>query len=461
MKTWISKLSLTLTVFGVVFTAGCSSDVQGQVQAEDSKPNIVFFLADDQGWNDLSVQMDDDIPGSKSDYHRTPNIERIANSGMRFSNAYAAAPMCNPSRRSLHVGMGAARAAYAENSDEIQAQAMKLGQMMQSAGYATAHFGKWAPGPPAEGLEFYDESDGPKTNRDGNVADPSNPKDIFGITERAIAFIEASVSEGRPFYIQLSHFAPHMRIQALEDSVEAWQSIEPGEVHTNPAYAAMVENLDTGVGAVLDKLRELGVEDNTYVIYTSDHGQTINASSNLPLTLGKGTLWEGGMRVPFIVSGPGIASGASSDVRIVSTDLFPTFAELARVTASLPDDLDGGSLVPFFHGRSEGAVRRPREDLIFHFAQPSGQPSSRGSSSIYLDEYKLLKFYDTGELMLFDIGEDPFEQNNLADEMPERLEDMHVRLTDYLDEVGAIIPDPEAARGGMGMGGGGMGMGAF
>ena len=432
---------------------------------DGAAPNIILIVADDQGWNHLSVQMDDELAGSGSDYFQTPNIDRIAAAGMRFPNAYAAAPMCGPSRIALHYGKGTAQVVYSDAAEDMRAESMTIGEMMQSAGYATAHFGKWSPGAPESGLQYYDANDGTAGNADGNVDDPANPKDIFGITERAVAFMEASVEAGQPFYMQLSHYAPHVGFQALDETVEKWERIEPGEIHADPVYAAMTEDLDTGIGMVLDKLQDLGVEDNTYVIYTSDHGQTINRSTNQPLRLGKGTLWEGGMRVPFIVSGPGIAAGTISDARVVSLDFFPTFAELAGVNESLPDDLEGGSLVPLLQEEGDGEVRRPREELVFHFAQPSGQPESRPSSSIYLANYKLLKFYDTGDLQLFDIAQDLREQQDLAGRMPERVEELHQRLMSYLDDVDATIPDPStmtpgAAPGaGMGMGAGAMGMG--
>ena len=436
--------------------------VHGQ---ENASPNILLILADDQGWNHLSVPMRDDISGSGSDYFQTPNIERIAEAGMRFSSAYAAAPMCGPSRIALHFGKGTAQVVYSEAADEVREASMTIGELMKSTGYATAHFGKWSPGAPEAGLQFYDQSDGAAGNGDGNVDDPGNPKDIFGITQRAIAFMEASVDAGTSFYMQLSHFAPHVGFQALEETIEKWGEIEPGELHADSVYAAMTEDLDTGIGMVLDKLHDLGIEENTYVIYTSDHGQTVNRSTNLPLAHGKGTLWEGGMRVPFIVSGPGIAPGTISDSRVVSLDLFPTFAELAGASESMPDDLEGGSLVPELHDREVGEVQRAREELVFHFAQPSGQPESRASSSIYLGDYKLLKFYDTGDLQLFDIARDLGEQQDLAGRMPERVEELHQRLISYLDAVDATIPDPStmtpgtAPGAGMGMGAGAMGMG--
>ena len=452
----------------VAWMIGLACDADAQQEFASSKPNILFIIADDQSWKDLSVAMDESVPGSKSDYNQTPNIDSIAEAGMRFSNAYAAAPMCGPSRRALHTGLTSARVEFSESASEVEANATTLGEVMQSAGYATAHFGKWSPGAPETGLEFYDTSDGAKTNSDGNTGDPNNPKDIFGITERAIEFMEESVNEGRPFYMQLSHFAPHVAITALDATIDKWKSIKPGKVHTDPAYAAMHEDLDNGIGMLLEKLRDLGVERNTFVIYTSDHGQTINLSPNLPLKYGKGSLWEGGMRVPFIVSGPGITPGTSSRARVVSLDLFPTFAELAGGTA--PDGLEGGSLLPVLRNAGDGEVQRAGEGLVFHFPQPSGQPNSRGVSSIYLGDYKLMRFYDTEEVLLFDIHNDLGEQQNLADQMPDRVKDMQRRMTSYLDSVNATIPTPEslendraAGRGaGMGRGMGGnaaMGMG--
>lgn len=271
-----------------------------------------------------------------------------------------------------------------------------------------------------------------------------------------MAFIDESVGAGQPFYIHLSYYAPHSPVHALDETIEKWQGIEPGTTHTDPAYAAMTEELDTGIGMILDQLGELGVEDNTYVIYTSDHGQTIYNSVNTPLTLGKGTLWEGGMRVPLIVSGPGIEAGTTSDARTVSIDFYPTFAEIAGVT-SLPEGLEGGTLMPVLMNAGEAEIERPDEGIVFHFGQPSGQPESTAASSLYLGDYKLLKFYDTGDVLLFNITNDPAEQHNLADQMSDRADDMHAHLTSYLDSVNATIPDPSTARGmGMGMG---MGMG--
>lgn len=411
----------------------------------DSQPNIVFILADDQGWNHHSVAMFEDPSSANNLYFQTPNIEHIADAGMRFSTAYSAAPMCNPSRRSLHVGKSMSQVMFSGASEEEQAEALTIGEMMRSAGYRTAHFGKWSPGPAVSGLDFYDVSDGGLNNRAGALNEAGDPKQVFGITDRANTFIEESVSMGQPFYMQLSHFAPHVPQHALEATMKKWEDLNQSD-NPNPALSAMTEDLDTGVGMLLDKLRELGVLDNTYVIFSSDHGQTVAASANTPLTSGKGTLWEGGIRVPFIVMGPGITAGSISHERTVSLDLFPTFAELAGVVQPLPEEIEGGSLLPLLHG-SSGVIQRPREELVFHFPSGSGQADFRPMSVMYLGNYKLVKLYDTSELMLFNITEDIGEQNNLAENMPGVTKEMHTGLVSYLDEMGVIVFTPAATDG--------------
>jgi len=454
-----------LTVVLVLGLAG----VVGAQTVQSAQPNIVFILADDQGWNHHSVPMFEDASSANSELYQTPNIESIAQAGMRFSAAYSAAPMCNPSRRSLHVGKSMSQVMFSGATEEELAAAFTIGEMMQTAGYRTAHFGKWSPGPSESGLDFYDVSDGGLGNGDGNLNESGDPKQIFGITDCATAFMEDSVSQGKPFYMQLSHFAPHTQPHALAETLERWEALGIGGDH-NPALAAMTEDLDDGVGVLLAKLEELGVQDNTYVIYNSDHGQSPGSSDNTPLTSGKGTLWEGGVRVPFIVSGPGIEPGSISHERTLSLDLFPTFAELSGYSQPLPNDIEGGSLLPVLLGSGDGEINRPREELVFHFPSGSGQADFRPMSTIYLGDYKLLKFYDTDEILLFNITGDLAEKNDLANSMPERTEQMHGLLAIYLDDMGVMEFAPATgdgarateggavgAAGARGMRGGGMG----
>lgn len=424
------------------------------------QPNIIFFLTDDQGWNHHSVAMLEDESSANSEHFSTPNIQRIADEGMRFSAAYSAAPMCNPSRRSLHVGRSNAQVSHTGLSQREQEAALTIGEMMQTAGYRTAHFGKWSPGPSAAGLDFYDVSDGGLGNGDGNLNERGNPKQIFGITQRAQDFIEDSAATGEPFYMQISHFAPHTATHSLPETLDKWDTRSQRD-NPNPQMSAMTEDLDTGVGSILNKIQELGITDNTYIIYSSDHGQTTGARTNTPLTSGKGTLWEGGIRVPFIVQGPGIEPGTFSNTRTVSLDLFPTFAELAGFSEPLPEEIEGGSLVPVWSG-SSNKIQRPREELVFHFPSGSGQADFQPMSVVYLDDYKFVKLYNNDQLLLFNIREDIGEQNNLASSMPEKTQEMHRLLVDYLDDldVEEVSLGGGGNDGGMGnMAMGGMGMG--
>ena len=398
-----------------------------------AQPNIVFILADDQGWNHHSVAMFEDEASANSAHFSTPNIQRIADAGMRFSSAYSAAPMCNPSRRSLHVGRSNAQVSHTGLSARQQEEALTIGEMMQSSGYRTAHFGKWSPGPSAAGLDFYNVTDGNFNNGAGNENELGNPKQIFGLTERAESFIEESVAAEKPFYMQISHFAPHTATHSLPETLEKWRTRSQSD-NPNPEMSAMTEDLDTGVGAILDKIQQLGIADNTYIIYSSDHGQTPGALANTPLTSGKGTLWEGGIRVPFIVSGPGIAHNTFSNTRTVSLDLFPTFAELGGFAEPLPEEIEGGSLVPVWLGSSD-EIQRPREELVFHFPSGSGQADFQPMSTVYLDQYKLVKLYNTNELLLFNVSEDLGEKNDLASAMPEKTEELHQLLLNYFDDL--------------------------
>ncbi len=423
------------------------------------KPNIIFILADDQGWNGLSVQMHPDMPDSKSDYYRTPNIEKLAKDGLIFSRAYAPGPMCSPTRASLQTGkspaqlgmtnVGGSRQRSAPASQKLllpthtstlSTDETTIGEVLQRAGYATAYFGKWHLGTVGPGEHGYDEHDGATGNENGDVGDP-NPKDIFGITERGAAFMEKQVKVSRPFYLQLWHYAVHGPVLSLKETEEACAARPKGKVHTNPAYAAMTENLDTGVGMILKKVEELGIADNTYIIYMSDHGAGVNLSSNFPLAQGKGTLWEGGLRVPLIIRGPGVKAGSYCLTPAVGWDLFPTFCELAGVKESLPKGIEGASLTPLFTS-GKGKVDRPRKEIAFHYPHYQGGRGKAPHSTIHLADYKLIKLYEDDELRLFNLKEDISEKNDLSKKMPEKAEMMHSRLNNYLEQVSTGLPTP-------------------
>lgn len=417
----------------------------GNVPAAE-RPNILFLLSDDQAWAGLSCQMHPDMPDSKHPFVQTPNIARLADEGMRFSAAYSPAPVCSPTRISLQTGRTPAalqwtKAAPAEtgfpliegdNRKSIGSNEITIGQLLRSAGYATAHYGKWhlsGGGPESHG---YDESDGDTGNQDAAPFLPPNPVDIFGMGARAADFMKRSRDAGKPFFIQMSYHALHYPENASPELIEKYQTLAPRGNGKEVGHAAIAEDLDRGVGELLAKIDELGLTPTTYVIYMSDNG----GSNRRTLKGGKGDLWEGGIRVPLIVRGPGVAAGSWSHQRVVAYDWFPTFCHWAGVTETLPPGIEGGDLRQILAG-ANAPVKRAREELFFHFPHYQGDAPH---SAIYFGDHKLIQFYETGERHLFNIASDPGEQHELTTTMPELASDLAGRLDAYLREVDAAMP---------------------
>ena len=421
------------------------------------RPNVIFILADDQGWNGTSAQMHPTMPGSKSDFYQTPHIESLAQSGLRFSHAYAPGPMCSPTRASIqtgktpaqlgmtNVGRGIQRALPSQRlitpafTSTLSTDEITLGEAFQHAGYATAWFGKWhlgGEGPQAHG---YDRSDGNTGNENGHTRDPDNPKDIHGVTQRGLAFMEENVRRGQPFYLQLWHYAVHGPVEAHPQTIQNYEAKTPqaaGQRHTSATFAAMTQDLDTSVGKIMDKVQELSIADNTYILYLSDHGAGLNLSSNLPLREGKGTLWEGGIRVPWIMKGPGVAQGAFCQTPVVGYDLFPTLCSLAGITA-LPNDLAGIDLTPLLK-TGQGSIHRPPDHpIVFHFPHYG---RSKPHSAIRVGSFKFLRFYEQDQGMLFNLSSDPGETLDLTSTQPERAATLQKQLEDYLHRVQAGLP---------------------
>jgi arylsulfatase A len=430
-------------------------------------PNILFMLSDDQAWSGLSCQMHPDMADSKSRIVQTPNIARLAEQGMRFSAAYAPAPVCSPTRISLQTGrnpaaLGWTKAAPAEmghrliegdNRKSIRDDEVTIGQVLKSAGYATAHYGKWhleGGGPEAHG---YDESDGATGNQDAAPHLPPNPVDIFGMGSRAVDFMKRSQAAGKPFFIQMSYNALHYPENATPALIEKYRKLADGRDDKEVGRAAIAEDLDRGVGELLAKLDGMGLSKNTIVIYMSDNG----GSNRRTLNGGKGDVREGGIRVPLIIRGPGIAANSWCHQRVVGYDFFPTFCRWASVKAPLPTQLEGGDLSHLLSGSSD-PVRRSREELVFHFPHYQGDSPH---SAIFSGNMKLIHFYETGENHLFDLKADIGESRNLAEAKPELARSLAKQLADYLSEVGAAMPKPnpnydsskEPARKGGGKGG--------
>jgi len=422
------------------------------------KPNFLVVLGEGHGWSSTSVQMDAAVPDSKSSHVRTPNMEQLARDGMRFANFYAGSPRCTPSRAALVTGKSPARLHMTfvnegkqdggnnlngkllapPASIELPTSETTIAEFLKPAGYVTAHFGKWHLGRVSPSQHGYDQNDGANNNGGpDNVANP-HPKQLYSMTERGIDFMARQVKAAKPFYLQLSHYAAR---QGGAASPEALAKVKAWGGNLNERESAEAEadlDLDIAFGMLLKKIDELGIANNTYVIFTTDHG---TPGRNPPLSGGKGTVSEGGLRVPLIIRGPGIKAGACSHVRTIGEDLFPTIAALAKVTAPLPKGIEGGSFAAVLAGGGKGTAKRPREEFVVHF--PHYDKDAIGpASAIWLDDYKLIRVYETGALRLYDIAKDPGERMDLATKMPDKTKELNQRLTEYLTSVDAQMPQP-------------------
>jgi arylsulfatase A-like enzyme len=421
------------------------------------RPNIVLLLADDQDWNGLSVRMHPDMAESRSDYYETPNLAKFATQGMRFSNGYAPAPVCSPTRISLQTGMTPARLGWTkaappetghkliegDSRKAIRDEETTIGELLRRAGYATAHFGKWhlsGGGPERHG---YDVSDGDTGNRDADPHTDPNPVDIFGMTDRAMAFMEKNAKARKPFYLQMSYHALHVPGNAMKSSLARFEAKTPGRIHRDPARAAITYDLDTGVGRLLDAIASLGLEKNTYVIHMADNGggggggKGGKGSAN-GLRGGKGALWEAGIRVPFIVRGPGIAPDSWCHQPVVGYDWFPTFCRWAGVKEKLPDKIDGGDLTPLLLGNNQPADSRDSA-LLFHFPHYQGDTPQ---SSLRDGNLKLVLYHENNSRQLFDLARDPSERNDLTDDRKEDAVRLEMKLRARLAEAAAKMPIP-------------------
>jgi arylsulfatase A len=422
----------------------------GAAEGPAKRVNIVFLLIDDFGWADTSCY------GRKE--WKTPQIDRLAAEGCRFTDAYAAAPICSASRAAILTGKHPARLhvtdwipgfAYPQQSPlvspkwsrKLADKEMTLADNLGEAGYVTAMIGKWHVGghPARHGfqnviqLSSHNECDrfqGPErrfmTDRKGDAA---------------LSFLEQN--RDKPFFLYFATNAVHVPIAAAPEKI-AKHAAAP-----NPTYAGMVEHVDDNVGRILDKIRELGIDDRTIVIFFSDNGGVTTfesyklppVTSNAPQRANKGTVYEGGIRVPMIVKWPGVTRpGSTCSVPVIGTDFYPTLLEMAVLPLRPQQHLDGLSLVPVLKG---GAI--DRDALYWHYPHYSQHAEGRPAGAVRQGPWKLVELFESGKLELYNLRDDIGERVNLADKEPARAAQLLDRLRSWRQQVGAQMPSLKGA----------------
>jgi len=468
---------IRFTMVTVMFMlSSCSGKPADKLKG--SRPNIVFILADDMGWADLPVY------GNM--FNEAPNLTEMAGNGMRFTNAYAACPVCSPTRASIMSGQYPARVGITDfitghwrpyeevivprnRTQYLPLEIYTFGEAMKDAGYATGYFGKWHLG----GGEFYPKNQGfdvSNVYQGGGFFHYADRMEVPMDVEPGVVLSEALTDLGldfidkhseNPFFLYLAHYDVHVQLDADSMLIQKYLQKEKVDGYPcNAVYAAMVEHVDNSVGRVLDKLDELGLTENTLVVYFSDNGGLISrfdripllanskqyiyegdtllyvASSNKPLRAEKGTIYEGGIREPMIVQWPGkIAGGQVSDAIISSVDFFPTFAGLAGIDLPETQVFDGESILNILAG---GAYERERGIFwhypVYHHDFPA--------SVIRKGDWKLIHYLHNDTRFLYNLTDDIGESIDMSGQHPEKADELYRLLVDWRAEVKAELPVP-------------------
>jgi len=427
--------------------------------AATQKPNFLFILADDLGWSDLGCY--------GNTYHETPNIDRLASQGMRFTDAYAACPVCSPTRASLMSGQYPARVGITDfitghwrphaklrvpinRTQYLPDEVVTFAEALDGAGYTSASYGKWHLGGPnmTPGHQGFD--DHVVTTGWAHFGNNSRPNIDIGeddyltevLAELGCDFMEEN--RDNPFCLLVSHFAVHLPLEARQDLILKYANKdEQNEEVNNPVYAAMVEHVDRSVGTLLDKLDELGLADNTVVFFYSDNGGLHRiyrgngpiVMSNDPLRGEKGTLYEGGIREPLVVRWPGrVPAGSVSNEVVTTPDFYRTFLDMAGSNAPRNHPLDGESLLPVL----TDAASLDRDAVYWHYPH---YHHSTPAGAIRKGDWKLIEFFEDGTLELYNLREDIGEEMNLAPYLPEKAKELQQQLASWRESVNAAMPE--------------------
>jgi arylsulfatase A len=446
------------------FLGALAGGAVGAMAAEAKRPNIVFLLLDDLGWRDFGCY--------GNTFHETPHLDRLAREGVKFTNAYAACPVCSPTRASILTGKYPARLHLTDwipgrkqwpnarlltpaFEQQLPLKETTIAEMLKPLGYRTASIGKWHLG----GEGFRPENQGFDLNVGGDQR--GSTRSYFGpfdmpnltattkddyltekLTEAAEKFIDESAGR-TPFFLYLPEYTVHIPLEARQAAVEKYRRRLGGKDFPNPVYAAMVESFDLALASIRAKLEQRNLTSDTILIVTSDNGglcyeggAKAPVTDNSPLRAGKGHVYEGGIREPLLIYWPGVTKAATvCDVPVSSVDFLPTIMEMAGDKASRPGDVDGASLVPLLRGNAG-----PKRDGLYwhypHYSNQGGVPAG----AVRDGDWKLIEFYEDGSLELYNLREDPGERRNLVLKEPKRAAELHEKLKRWRSSVNAAMP---------------------
>ncbi len=436
------------------------------IHSANGKPNVVFFYIDDLGWKDLSFM--------SSQFYETPNVDRLAKEGMAFTDAYANAPNCAPSRACLLTGMYSPRhGVYTvgspergksknrklipiQNTTTLDPSFATIAEVFDKAGYTSAHMGKWhlgkdpQSGPKAQGYDV--NFGGNHRGSPPSYFSPYKNPDIEDgpkgehLTERTANEGEQFIRDNSdsPFFLMMSLYAVHTPLQGKKELIEKYKKKEPGEIHDHATYAAMIESMDHCVGQILNTLDDLQLTDNTIVIFLSDNGGYGPATSMKPLRGAKGMLYEGGIRVPLVVRWPKmVQAGSECHEPVIGVDFMPTFLDILNAEPIGDQPIDGKSFLPLL--KQDRSL--DRDAIYWHFPaylqayHDMDVPwRTTPASAIRKGEYKLIEFFEDGTLELYNLKEDISESNNLVESQPNKAKELHGQLKSWRNKVNAPIP---------------------
>lgn len=467
-------------VIGILFNIQCHA------QASE-KPNIIYILSDDQGWGDVGFMGDQ--------FYETPNIDQMAREGLIFTKAYSSGPNCAPTRACLISGMytprhqiynpgGKAKGDVSKmkmwvpvqskflkpdqvpekepfvTKKELDAEIISIAEVLKKGGYTTAHFGKWHVGPDKQGFDVSSTNGVPGAWGGIHYSDPlSAPR----LTDASIDFIKKN--KDKNFFLYLAHWEVHVPLVATEDLIEKYEAkienVTPSNgYHYNARYCAMLEQLDNSVGAILKTLKEEGIDENTLVVFMSDNGGVTRHSLIAPLRGGKGSLYEGGIRVPGCARWPAVIKpDTKTSIPVTSVDMMPTFAELADVSLPSIQPVDGVSIVPVLKGK--GVKKLNNRAMFWHFplylegggdktyipltadgkaGEGEGWRAIPGSSMIKGD-WKVVNYYEQEGVELYNLRKDEYETRDLAGKYPEKAKEMQELLEAWRVSTNAEGPE--------------------